>query len=488
MVRNNTFPILLAFSVRRAGLAYALPDNHAMTSDVLHSSYESFAVRDVDYMSSIYAREAEPESAPREHEDLGGDDDHNVPSYSSRNHSTREVDGGAHASSNNRHQRRAALDYVAELTARSVDPDDHEDERLAHREQLDCIVELAVRYAPPRSQLNYNDNAHDDGRHSDTDERRPEARSGWGTVLPSSKALGNAIQRRMANNMHRRKQADDGDALDARVAFGMAFRPIAQELGRAFRTTIFEKELGSAFRSAFRTAVLEKVMQEIEDREGADRALQSREDVADAVDAQLGDIHDLDTHPRSCGEWVYVSTVYNPLLFLATTNRATETFEHLHPLATSNNLRTVAFNRTEYPGSPKYMDTESEELRHGDAKFLEGMAVASRTSSRRTSTFLGGVVVAEVMPLETYDLLNRYVGRLVFYDPRYLAFGLELPADAVLHDLWSDATTKSPEEVFETFKFWVSSYFEVLEGWAGSINKLDSRKRTEHATVDSLRA
>lgn len=39
--------------------------------------------------------------------------------------------------------------------------------------------------------------------------------------------------------------------------------------------------------------------------------------------------------------------------------------------------------------------------------------------------------------------------------------------------------------MFETFKYWVSSYFEVPEGWAGSINELDSRKRTERTTVDS---
>lgn len=57
--------------------------------------------------------------------------------------------------------------------------------------------------------------------------------------------------------------------------------------------------------------------------------------------------------------------------------------------------------------------------------------------------------------------------------------------DTALFDPWGDATTKSPEEVFDTFKLWVSSYFEVPEGWAGSINELDSRKRTERATVDS---
>ncbi len=272
-------------------------------------------MRDIEYTSSIYAREPEPEPDFWEHEgrDLEGDDDHSAPSDSSHNHSTREVDEDAHASSDNHRQRREALDYVMELAARSLHPDEHEDERLARREQLDRIVELAARYAPPRSQLNDEDSGHDNSRRSDGDDERLEARSGQGTVLPSSKALGNAIQQWMADNMHRREQADDGDALfardlhdgshdelDARSAFGMAFRPIAQELGRAFRTAILEKvkrreveelemrsAFGMAFRPiaqelgrAFRTAVLEKVKREIEDREEAEGVLESREDVA----------------------------------------------------------------------------------------------------------------------------------------------------------------------------------------------------------------
>ncbi|KAJ8695745.1 hypothetical protein PTI98_005674 [Pleurotus ostreatus] len=183
-----------------------------------------------------------------------------------------------------------------------------------------------------------------------------------------------------------------------------------------------------------------------------------------------------------------------------------QTFERLHPLAASYNLRTVALNRTEYPGSARYTDTELEELRHGDTKFLERTAVriAFFIAAYIRETGIpeeGGVVVVgwsigtvsamapfsfpEAIPLETYHLLDRYVRRLVLYDPPHLAFGLELPADTVLHDPWGDATTKSPEEVFETFKFWVSSYFEVPEGWGGSINELDSRKRTERTTVDS---
>ncbi|KAF4598945.1 hypothetical protein EYR38_007358 [Pleurotus pulmonarius] len=577
MVHNNIRAFLLACSIFHTGMTYASSDNQATGSDALRPPYETLAVRDIDYMTSFYAREPEPESAFWEHEarDLEGDDDHNAPSDSSHNHSTREVDEDALASDDNHHQRRAALDYVMELAARSLHPDEHKDERLARREQLNRIVDLAARYAAPQSQFNdYSE--HDNSRRGDDNDERLEARSGQGTVLPSSKALGNAIQQWMANNMHRREQADDEGALfardlhdevhnelDARSAFGMAFRPIAQELGRAFRTAILEKvkrreveelevrsAFGMAFRPiaqelgrAFRTAVLEKIKREIEDREEVDGVLESREDVAVPVEsafavlmprslinphgvhhvysdsagrepfalhgqrprARLHDVQDRDPHPRSGGEWECVATDVSAL-FTTTTNRSTGTFERLHPLAASHNLRTVALNRTEYPGSSKYTDAELEELKGGDPRCLERTAVRiaffiAAYIQEAGVTEEGGVVVVgwsigtvsamapfsfpEVLPLETYDLLNRYVTRLVLYDPPYLAFGLELPGDTALFDPWGDATTKSPEEVFETFKLWVSSYFDVPEGWSGSINELDSRKRTERATVDS---
>lgn len=111
-----------------------------------------------------------------------------------------------------------------------------------------------------------------------------------------------------------------------------------------------------------------------------------------------------------------------------------QTFERLHPLAASHNLRTVALNRTEYPGSARYTDTEMEELRHGDTKFLKRTAVriAFFIAAYIQETGIpeeGGVVVVgwsigtvsamapfsfpEAVPLETYDLLDRYVKRLV---------------------------------------------------------------------------
>ncbi|KAF9492773.1 hypothetical protein BDN71DRAFT_1172939 [Pleurotus eryngii] len=304
MIHNNIPAFLLACSIFHAGMPYASPDYQATDSNALRS-YESLTMRDIDYTTSLYAREPETESDFWEHEarELYGDDDHNAPSDSS--------------SGNNHHQRRAALDYVMDLAARSVDPDDHEDERLARREQLDRIVKLAARYAPPQPPPNDNDNDNNNSERSLADDERLEARSAPGMALrPFAKELRNVIQQ----VMHRREQADDGEEFDARdlhdelhdelvarSAFGMAFRPIAQELGRAFRTAVLEKvkkrgveelemrsAFGMAFRPiaqelgrAFRTAVLEKVKRGIDDREEADGVLESREDVADAVESAL---------------------------------------------------------------------------------------------------------------------------------------------------------------------------------------------------------
>ncbi|KAF4600219.1 hypothetical protein EYR40_007331 [Pleurotus pulmonarius] len=190
------------------------------------------------------------------------------------------------------------------------------------------------------------------------------------------------------------------------------------------------------------------------------------------------------------------STTYKTVILIHGAAVNGSTFERLHPMAASHNLRTVALNRTEYPGSSKYTEAELEELRGGNPRFLERTAV-------RIAFFIaayiqeagvpeeGGVVVVgwsigtvsamapfsfpEVLPLETYDLLNRYVKRLVLYDPPYLAFGLELPGDTALFDPWGDATTKSPEEVFETFKLWTHANGPSVRLWS-----VDSWTQEEH--------
>lgn len=302
-----------SYGIVNSTWAIMFSDSQGTASNALKSFYETFAVRDIDHISSVYAREPEPESDFWEHEardlderDEGYDTSDDIP----HNHSTRELDETVHTDENNHHQRRAALDYVMDLAARSVDPDDYEDERMERREQLERILELAARYVPPQSQSNdKNDNGY--SRRNLADEDRLEARSALGMALrPFAKELGNVIQQTIVNKMHRRDQHDDEEELDARdlhdevhdelvarSAFGMAFRPIAQELGRAFRTAILEKvkrreveelemrsAFGMAFRPiaqelgrAFRTAVLEKVKR--------DGALESREDVADSVES-----------------------------------------------------------------------------------------------------------------------------------------------------------------------------------------------------------
>ncbi|KAL4255310.1 AB hydrolase superfamily protein, partial [Pleurotus pulmonarius] len=171
------------------------------------------------------------------------------------------------------------------------------------------------------------------------------------------------------------------------------------------------------------------------------------------------------------------STTYKTVILIHGAAVNGSTFERLHPMAASHNLRTVALNRTEYPGSSKYTEAELEELRAyiQEAGVPEEGGVVVVGWSIGTVSAMAPFSFPEVLPLETYDLLNRYVKRLVLYDPPYLAFGLELPGDTALFDPWGDATTKSPEEVFETFKLWTHANGPSVRLWS-----VDSWTQEEH--------
>ncbi|KAJ8507959.1 hypothetical protein ONZ45_g9718 [Pleurotus djamor] len=184
-------------------------------------------------------------------------------------------------------------------------------------------------------------------------------------------------------------------------------------------------------------------------------------------------------------------------------------FDRVHEIAGKNRLRTVALNRRDYPGTTRYTDDELADLKLGQE------AVLQRTSVQLAhfiTEFInlndiplpgghgtGGVVVvgwsmgvASVLSLFAYptalpprchDALTRYVRSLVLYDPPYLAFGMELPGDTSIYNIWSELDSKPHEEVYRSFGEWVSSYFDVPENWSGSINDLDGRKSTGRMTV-----
>ncbi|KAF8067693.1 hypothetical protein FPV67DRAFT_1416215 [Lyophyllum atratum] len=204
-------------------------------------------------------------------------------------------------------------------------------------------------------------------------------------------------------------------------------------------------------------------------------------------------------------------------------------FEKMHEYAHVNDLRTVIWNRRDYPGSTKYTDAELEDLNEGRKVFLDRLAVqvadflkqyiekesipkisADHKSggfaimgwSMGTATAMALFSDPSLISSELYALLEPYVKDLVLYgtssihdqgsliigdcyeDPPYLSFGYELPADHKTYNPWTDPDCKTPEELYKNFGFWVSSYYDHPDV-SGTIHGLDYRKRTDHATVTS---
>lgn len=73
-------------------------------------------------------------------------------------------------------------------------------------------------------------------------------------------------------------------------------------------------------------------------------------------------------------------------------------------------------------------------------------------------------------------------------DPPYYTFGYFLPAEAdstVIYNPWANPDNKPVGELFQSFKTWVSSYYDQPNR-PSSVNELDFAKRTDHTTVESL--
>jgi len=184
-------------------------------------------------------------------------------------------------------------------------------------------------------------------------------------------------------------------------------------------------------------------------------------------------------------------------------------FERLHDYAHRYNLRTVIWNRRDYPGSTKYTDAELDDLNNGRKVFLDRLAIQVAdflkqyiekesipkiTADRK----FGGFAImgwsmgsATAMPLfsdpslispELYTLLEQYVKDLVLDDPPYLSFGIPLPADEKTYNPWADPDCKTPEELYQNFGYWVSSYYDHPDV-SGTIHGLNYEKRAGIPTV-----
>ncbi|KAJ8507960.1 hypothetical protein ONZ45_g9717 [Pleurotus djamor] len=205
------------------------------------------------------------------------------------------------------------------------------------------------------------------------------------------------------------------------------------------------------------------------------------------------------------------SSDYTTIIIVHGSGFNSHSFEKVHGFSVSRNCRTVALNRRDYGGSTAYSVSELDDLTHGRPKFLHTAAITMAhfvacfvqenhlplPSQTRTT---GGVVVVgwssgalpgmlwlegtSGIPPMTCNILHRYVTRLVLFDPPFIALGLYLPKLSITYDPWSDPDCKTPEQLFQNFKPWASSYYDIPKNWAGDLNAMDFRKRTAHATTD----
>ncbi|KAF5334552.1 hypothetical protein D9758_015777 [Tetrapyrgos nigripes] len=188
---------------------------------------------------------------------------------------------------------------------------------------------------------------------------------------------------------------------------------------------------------------------------------------------------------------------------------------HLHQHAHSLNLRTVIWNRREYPGSTRYSDEEIEDQVNGRTGFLKGLGVLMKdflekfirqenipkTNHRKT----GGVVILgwsigciTAMSLffpdtgvfdddvEGYCTLESYVRDLVLYDPPHNAFGYPGPQGRTFYIPFTDPAHqgKTIEEKYKLFAQWVASYYDH-DLKMGVPDGLKSRRNAEKTSLDS---
>ncbi|KAH0581827.1 hypothetical protein J132_09537 [Termitomyces sp. J132] len=203
------------------------------------------------------------------------------------------------------------------------------------------------------------------------------------------------------------------------------------------------------------------------------------------------------------------STDYTTLIVLHGSAFTGHGFEKLHGYAHKCNLRTVIWNRRDYPGSTEYTDAEIDDLNNGRKVFLDrlGIQVADflkryienesvpKVSADRKN---GGFAImgwsmgtATAMPLfsdpslissELYVLLEQYVKDLILDDPPHLSFGIVLPPDEKTYNPWTDKECKTPEELYQNFGFWVSSYWTHPDV-SGTIHGLNYQRRGNTPTI-----
>ncbi|KAJ8073170.1 hypothetical protein PM082_020039 [Marasmius tenuissimus] len=185
-------------------------------------------------------------------------------------------------------------------------------------------------------------------------------------------------------------------------------------------------------------------------------------------------------------------------------------FERLHDHAHSLNLRTILWNRRDYPGSTPYTDAELEDLAEGRKVFMDRIGqqladfmvqfIEKENIPQAAPDFKSGGIVlmgwsmgtSSAMALfsdpklispEVYGVLEGYVRDLVLDDSPHLCFGYEVPKGIEVYDPWTDPDYKTPEELFQNFALWVSSFYDHRDSQNANLADMDMRKRGEDPTV-----
>ncbi|KAF9259298.1 alpha/beta-hydrolase [Marasmius fiardii PR-910] len=172
----------------------------------------------------------------------------------------------------------------------------------------------------------------------------------------------------------------------------------------------------------------------------------------------------------------------------------------LHSFAHQFNLRTVIWNRRDYPGSTAYTDSELEDLRQrpdvfmnrigrlvGEflVQFIENENIPKTTSDHKR----GGIAIMgwsmggpsamalfsdpKLMPPETYLKMEPYVKDLVLDDPSHVCFGYGLPKYLPYYYPLEDPDLKTPHEKYQQFSVWISSFFDHRDPDSGDLHFLD---------------
>ncbi|KAF9461914.1 Alpha/Beta hydrolase protein [Collybia nuda] len=203
------------------------------------------------------------------------------------------------------------------------------------------------------------------------------------------------------------------------------------------------------------------------------------------------------------------STNYVTLVILHGSGFNGAVFNPLHEFAHRSNLRTIAWNRRGYGRSTDYTDGELADLRAGRqvhqdrlafqlaeflGHFIETKDTPKLGSDRKTGGFIivgwsfGNATTLSLfaspgaIPKPLYELIEPYIMSFVLYDPPFAALGYPSPDYENLYDPWTDPTCLSPEQRFNNFQHWVSSYYKHPDISSGSCSGLDFRKRTKMCT------